>query len=121
MSPVNKDNGALLEFNDEKDIWDVIDKLTEETIELNKIKGNDFNIYKSVYTYLPFFSCLNHFLNKDLQKDIQKYIYCKDFGISPYNGDYGEQPSVWIEKYNIIKSTINNIEKEQIKGNKNGS
>ena len=40
------------------------------------------------------------------KKDISRYIYSEQFGISPYKGSYGEQPSKWVEKSFLIKSII---------------
>ena len=57
---------------------------------------------------LPFFSCKNMVLDSEAQKDIAQYIYCSDFGISPYKGSYGEQPKKWVEKSFIIKKLMNN-------------
>ena len=49
-------------------------------------KGNEFDIAKSVNSQLPFFSCRNKILKNEYQKDIQRYIYCKEFGVPAYNG-----------------------------------
>ena len=63
---------------------------------------------------MPFFTCRNIFFDKDIQKDIQKYVYCTDLGVSPHKGDFGEQPAMWIDKYFIIKKTFAKLEKSQI-------
>ena len=55
---------------------------------------------------MPFFACMNIFFDNKIQKDIQRYIYCEKFGIPPYKGSYGEQPSKWVEKGFLIKSII---------------
>ena len=103
-------------FTSDKDVWDVIDLLIDETEQAN-YEGKSFNIAESVMAQLPFFACNNLILNKDAQKDISRYIYSKDFGISPYKGSYGEQPQRWIEKSFIIK---NLIERQKSKAMKNG-
>ena len=103
-------------FTSDKDVWDVIDLLIDETEQAN-YEGKSFNIAESVMAQLPFFACNNLILNKDAQKDISRYIYSKDFGISPYKGSYGEQPQRWIEKTFIIK---NLIERQKSKAMKNG-
>lgn len=103
-------------FTSDEDVWNVIDLLIEETKEANR-EGKNFNIAESVMAQLPFFACNNLILNKDAQKDISRYIYSKDFGISPYKGSYGEQPQLWIEKTFIIK---NLIERQKSKAMKNG-
>jgi hypothetical protein len=81
-------------------------------------KGSKFNILQDIYEQLPFFVCNNKILNKNHQKDIAMYMYCQETGVPPYKGDYGEQPKLWIEKYHIIKSSIdlrNNMIKEKEK------
>jgi|TARA_R100000049_G_C1913296_1_gene60136 hypothetical protein len=103
-------------FTSDKDVWDVIDLLIDETEQAN-YEGKSFNIAESVMAQLPFFACNNLILNKDAQKDISRYIYSKDFGISPYKGSYGEQPQRWIEKSFTIK---NLIERQKSKAMKNG-
>jgi|TARA_B100000519_G_scaffold159282_1_gene140992 hypothetical protein len=63
---------------------------------------------------MPFFACRNIFYSKSIQKDIQRYVYCKDLGTSPYEGSYNEHPAIWVEKYFIIKSSFAKLEKMQI-------
>ena len=83
--------------------------LINETNETNE-QGKEFDIASSISAQLPFFSCNNVFINKDCQNDISQYVYCKDFGISPYSGTYGEQPKIWIDKYFILKNAMNKVE-----------
>ena len=80
--------------------------------------GKEFDVVESVKAQLPFFSCYNHILDKDLQKDIQRYTYCKDNSVSPYPGSYGEQPYGWVQKYFIIRSAFAKLEKNLIDKNK---
>ncbi len=80
------------------------------------IEGQKFNIAESVMAQLPFFACNNLILDKEAQKDIARFIYSKDFGISPYKGSYGEQPARWIEKSFLLK---NLIERQKNKAMKN--
>ena len=75
---------------------------------MNEEKGKSFDVAKSTMAQLPFFSCRNIILDDKAQKDIAKYLYCNDFGISPYKGSYGDQPKKWIDKSFIIKKLINN-------------
>ena len=51
-----------------------------------------------------------------MQKDIERYIYCEQFGISPYQGSYGEQPAKWVDRAFTIKSVLAKKEKDQIDG-----
>lgn len=101
-------------FECSEDVWDVIDLIIEETREFNEEKGKGFDIAKSVNAQLPFFTCNNLLLNREDQKDIARYIYCKEFGIQPYKGSYGEQPASWVDRAFVIKSALAKKEKEQI-------
>ena len=51
-----------------------------------------------------------------MQKNIERYVYCEQFGISPYPGSYGEQPAKWVDRAFTIKSTLAKKEKDQIDG-----
>ena len=90
-------------FRCNEDIWNVVKLLIAETKETNKKMGKSFDIAGSVSQQLPFFSCTNIVLNKESQRDISQYLYCKEFGVVPFPGDYGMQPRRWINKVNIIK------------------
>ena len=93
------------------------------------MKGKSFDIASSVSQQLPFFSCTNIVINREAQKDIAQYLYCKDFNTSPFPGSYIEQPARWIIKSNIIKNALSRIEERlnkkaqreaEIKGKSNG-
>ncbi len=117
-----KINGQYPEktFKTEDDIWHIVDLLVKEVKDMNKLKGNSFDIAKSVSQQLPFFCCKNSIQNVQCQKDIARYMYCKDFGVSPYKGDFNKHPSKWILKSQIIKSAFNKLEQmEYEKINKN--
>jgi len=88
------------------DIWIYIRKLKIESWELQK-RGNNLTMLTSIWDQLPFFSCVNHILDDNSQKDISKYIYSKDSYVPVYPGSYGDQPSLWLEKYSIIKRALN--------------
>ena len=92
-------------FTSKSDVEAVIELLIDEVNQTNQ-EGNNFNIAQSVVKQLPFFACTNVLLDKQSQKDISRYIYSEQFGISPYKGSYGEQPSKWVEKSFLIKSII---------------
>ena len=97
------------------DVWDVIDLIIEETQEYNK-EGRSFSIAESVSSQLPFFACRNIMLDKKAQKDISRFMYSKEFGVSPYKGSYGEQPKKWVEKSFLLKGLVNSAtEKAQKK------
>ena len=104
-------------FTSDKDVWDVIDLLIDETEQAN-YEGKSFNIAESVMEQLPFFACNNLILNKESQADIARFIYSRDFNIPPYKGSYGDQPSKWIEKSFTIK---NLLERQKSKAMKHGT
>jgi len=97
------------------DVWYVIDLLKEELEEHNQSSKKKFHLHQTVISHLPFFACENHILNKEHQRDIQRYIYCKKMNVSPYEGHYGNHPKRWIVKCNIIEKMLNYIESEQYK------
>jgi len=92
-------------FTSDDDVWDVIRLIMRET-EIENEKGKDFNIAESVMAQLPFFACKNIILSSEAQKDISRFVYSRDFGISPYKGSYGEQPKKWVEKSFLIKNLM---------------
>lgn len=98
-------------------MWDVIDLLKKEIYESNE-KGTEFDLAKSINAQMPFFTCRNHLYSKEIQKDIQRYIYCKELGISPYKGSYGEQPAKWIDSFFCIKSAFAKKESYEIEKQK---
>ena len=100
-------------FKCDEDVWDIIDLLIEETKGHNE-KGKEFDIAKSVNAQLPFFCCKNIVHSREHQKDIERYIYSEQFGISPYPGSYGEQPAKWVDKAFIIKNALAKKQKDQI-------
>ena len=82
-------------FTSKSDVTEVMELLVDEVKQSNH-KGNSFNIAESVVKQLPFFACPNVLLDAQSQKDISRYIYSQQFGISPYKGTYGEQPHKWV-------------------------
>jgi len=76
---------------------------------MNLEKGKSFDIAKSVIAQLPFFACKDIVLDGQAQKDISKYMYCSNFGISPYKGSYGDQPKRWVDKSFLIKKSMNSV------------
>jgi len=70
---------------------------------------SDESAESMVYQQLPFFACYNFFIDSIYQKDISRYIYAQETGTPAYSGDYGQQPAVWVEKFFIIKKTLNDM------------
>ena len=107
-------------FACKEDVWDVIDLLIEEVHENNK-KGKEFDVAQSINAQLPFFSCRNNIIDTHIQKDIKRYIYCKDNNVPPYEGGYDKQPALWVDRYFIIKSALAKKEKNLIDKTKKDS
>ena len=96
----------MKEFSCDDDVWEIIDLLIEEVKFNNEKSGKEFDIVQSVNAQIPFFACRNILYTKEAQEDIQRYLYCKEFGVSPYEGDYSKHPAKWIDKAFIIKKAI---------------
>lgn len=104
-------------FTSNDDVEEIMELLVDEVKE-NNAKGSSFNIAESVVKQLPFFACPNVLLNSQAQKDISRYVYSQQFGISPYKGTYGEQPQKWVEKSFLIKSIIERKKSEAMNNGK---
>ena len=103
------------EFKSDDDVYKVIDLIIEETQEFNKTSGKSFDISESVVSQMPFFACTNVLANKDIQKDIKRYLYCEKFNVPPYDGGYGNQPYLWVEKVFLIRKYLAKMESKKIK------
>ena len=100
-------------FTCEEDVHDVIKLLIKETEDLNN-EGKSFDVALSVSKQLPFFSCMNILNNQEAHKDIEKYVYCKEFGVSPYPGSFGQQPRKWVDRSFMIKKALAKREQSMI-------
>ena len=103
-------------FTSNDEVWDVIRLLIDETKQHIK-EGSNLHIAESVMAQLPFFACSNMLLDKNAQKDISRFMYSRQFRISPYRGDYGKQPKKWIYKSFLLTSLV---ERQKAKVIKNG-
>jgi len=104
-------------FTSDEDAWTVIRLLIEET-EKHIKEGSNLHIAEAVMAQLPFFSCGNIMINELAQKDISRFMYSRQFNISPYKGSYGEQPRKWVQKSFLLN---NLIERQKAKAIKNVS
>lgn len=102
-------------FTCKEDIWNVLDLLIEEVHESNE-KGKEFDVAQSINAQLPFFTCKNFILDRSIQKDIQRYLYCNETSVPPYSGAYDDQPAIWMGRYFIIKKAF--AKKDKIMINK---
>jgi hypothetical protein len=108
-------NGKIEErlFTSKEDVDEVIKLLIKEIEEFNE-EGKGFDVGLSVFRQLHHFSCINSIYSHDFQKDIQKYIYCKEFSISPYPGSHNEHPKRWVDKMFHIKRAFAKKEESMI-------
>ena len=103
------------EFKSNDDVFKVIDLIIEETKEFNETSGKSFDVSESVVSQMPFFACRNILFDKDIQKDVQRYLYCEKFNVPPYEGGYNKQPCLWVEKAFLIRKYLAKLESREIK------
>tara|TARA_R100000458_G_C8229367_1_gene211516 strand:- start:18 stop:482 length:465 start_codon:yes stop_codon:yes gene_type:complete len=103
------------EFKSDDDVFKVVDLIIEETKKLNRTSGKNFDISESVISQIPFFACKNVLFDKDIQKDIQRYLYCEKFNVPPYEGGYNTQPYLWVERAFLIRKYLAKLESREIK------
>ena len=103
-------------FTSNNEVWDIIRLLVDEAKQHIK-EGSNLHIAESVMAQLPFFACINIMLDKNAQKDISRFMYARQFKISPHKGSYGEQPKKWVEKSFMLTHII---ERQKAKAIKNG-
>ena len=106
-------------FTCKEDVYEVIKLLIKETEDFNS-KGKSFDVALSVSKQLPFFSCMNILYDKNAQKYVEKYIYCQEFNVAPYAGDFGSQPKKWVDRAFIIKKALAKREESMINKQKEG-
>ena len=108
-------------FTCKEDVWEVIELLIDEA-ESQKQGGQSVDVAQSISSQIPFFACKNVLSSKEYQNDVARYVYCKEFGVSPYPGDYSKHPFRWVEKSFIIKTAFAKMENAQLeKAKKDGS
>lgn len=101
-------------FSCEKDVWDVVDLIVKETEQFNISQGKSFDVASSVFSQTPFFACTNIFFDIEIQRDLQRFIYCEKFGIQPYKGSYGDQPFEWVQRAFVIQKALAKKEGSEI-------
>ena len=111
-------NEKSVTFHNKDQVSDYLLRVYYESLDYNN--GENSGAILDTYTQIPFFSNINIFLDAKLQSDIRRYMYAKDTGTPPYSGGYGETPKLWLDKYFLIKSIINEHEIRRVKkrGNK---
>tara|TARA_R100000664_G_C2756332_1_gene144213 strand:+ start:2760 stop:3110 length:351 start_codon:yes stop_codon:yes gene_type:complete len=100
-----------MSFNSKDDVWSAVDLLIDDALNANTSKNN---VSSAIIDQIPFFTCVNHFFTDSIRKDIERYIYCDQFKVPPYLGDYGQQPSKWVKRAFLIKNAIAKKESKDI-------
>jgi len=99
------------DINNEKELLSYLYKVYKDAEDFVGEKTESYSADYIVFQQVKFFSCVNNFIDPVYQADISKYIYSQNTSTQPYNGSYGEQPALWIEKYFTIKKCIAEMEK----------
>ena len=120
-SIIANEKNKLIKFNKINDVWDYIDLLQIES-EKHRNRGSSFSTLNNIWEQLPFFVCNNIIIDEKDQKDISRYVYSKDTNTPPFRGSYGDTPSIWVQKYYIIKHAMalreKKLREKAINGNK---
>tara|TARA_Y100001963_G_scaffold98545_1_gene135569 strand:+ start:30689 stop:31096 length:408 start_codon:yes stop_codon:yes gene_type:complete len=110
--------GKKVEFSNSDDIWDYILLLYSESEERTK-NGSSFLPVTDVWDQLPFFVCKNFIYNEKDQTDIKKFLYCSESKTPPYKS-LQDTPNLWVDKYFIIKQTVEYIKHKRRENVANG-
>ena len=105
-------------FKNSDDVWEVVDLIIEETKMMNAKHEKSFDISASVQSQVPFFACQNFIFDKEIQQDIERYIYCENFKTPAYPGGYDDQPALWVQKSFIIKKAVNKMQNKAVEDGK---
>lgn len=87
----------------------------------SKSKNEGFQVGKSLWGQIPFFTDVGKFVNQRCQDLIKEYIYCKQFNTAPYPSLY-ETPAKLVDDYMIIEEEYNicmNEAKQEAEKNRN--
>ena len=101
-------------FTSNDEVWDVIRLLIDETKQHIK-EGSNLHIAESVMAQLPFFACGSIMVDKNAQKDIARFMYSRQFKISPHKGSYGDQPKKWVDKSFMLTNLVERQKAKAIK------
>ena len=96
-------------FESIDDVYEYIEKVRQDYFLISNSKSHIKSIFHA-YSFLNHFCCPYLLLDRDSQKDITKYMYCKETNTPPYKGSYEDLPSIWIEKYYLLRGLQNHKE-----------
>ena len=90
-------------FLNKKNIWNYID-IIKNMIQGQKTLISIVNAFIGV--------CPKSILNEDIYEILNRYFYCKDFGIQPFGGSYDDQPTEWLYFSNIIQDELRKVQSQ---------
>ena len=96
-------------FANVDDVLDYALRLKKESEDFHKEKADMFRVALDVFEQLAFFTFVGHLVDSDSQKDIKRYLYSTETQTPPYKGDFGDQPTMWVDKYFMIKGMRDTI------------
>jgi len=70
---------------------------------------------ENLAVHLPLFASWDSVYDVDIQRDIERYLYCEKFNTPAYKGAYGDQPKRWADMSFIIRHTMASKEAREIK------
>lgn len=76
--------------------------------------GSKKDVSSAIIDQIPFFTCMNYFFDDEINRDIERYVYCDQFKVAPYSGNYGQQPYRWVKKAFLIKNALAKKENRDI-------
>ena len=94
----------MVAYNSEDDVWEMIRDLYAESKDINS--DDSFDPILDVFYQVSYFCCPNIILDNEIQKDIQRYIYCEDTKTPPYPGNYGDVPVKWMNIHFILRNAV---------------
>ena len=99
-------------FNNSSDLDNYLLDVYNEALEYKN--NSNSSAILDTFTQMPFFCNIETYLNTKFQRDLQRYSYSQDTATSPYKGDFGSTPRLWVDKYFIIKGVINTHQQREV-------
>tara|TARA_R110002020_G_scaffold10104_11_gene39203 strand:+ start:812 stop:1141 length:330 start_codon:yes stop_codon:yes gene_type:complete len=90
----------------------MIKQLYLESKEVSRDEFSSSDPALDVFHQLFYFCCPNVILDKKIQEDISRYVYCEDTMTKPYPGNYGDVPAKWTSIHFTLKNTMQLRENE---------
>jgi hypothetical protein len=97
----NPDTGKIITIRNRDDYYEIVEQ---------------FKINRFIYAELV--GDIRELIDEKAQQDLQRFIYSKNWGLSPYPGSFDDQPAAWVDKVQIIQRAINEAETVKAKRNK---